>query len=1061
MERKKEAGMKNCGKYLLVVLAALLFAAGTWAQAPTGSIAGKVVDEKGGALPGVSVEISSPNLQGTQVVTTDFNGRFRVILLPAGNYVAKFTLASFSGVERTDITLGPGGTVTLNVQMRSAFKEEVVVTGTLIPRPTLEAMSPVATMDVEELAYQGTTRLEDLLTSLPQIFHAQNSTIANGASGTATIDLRYIGARRTLVLVDGRRLPAGDIGAISPDLNFIPAALVKRVDILTGGASSVYGADAVAGVVNFILDRDFDGVKAGISGGGFEHNNDNAGYAAMDKAKGFAAPSGQAWDGGQLDAYVALGGKFAEGKGHASLYLDYRQTAALWKNRRDYTNCSVVSMGSTGPACGGSGTWQGGRFLVFNPAGTVQIGDYTLNEATGNTLRNRTGADVFNYAIFNYMQRPDVRWAGGGFVDYEWNKHAHGYLEVMLMDDHTLAQIAPSGDFNNTRLVNCNNPMLSADEVAKFCTAAGLGPTDMANVTIGRRNVEGGNRTYDLTHEAFRFVAGLKGEINKQWNYDFYGLDAQTRVPASYLNDMNYTRIQNALIVDGNPSDPTTWHCRSDVANGCVPWNIFKVGGVTQAALNYLALPEVSLSSLTTQVVGGKVNADLKDYGLAFPSATEGIRFALGAEYRKENLTYSPDLAFQLALGSGSGGPSLPVSGNYSVKEGFAEFFIPIIQDHRWAKDLSLDLAYRYSEYNLNGNYPTWKAEGAWAPSADLKFRAGYNRATRAPNIVELFTPQGLGLGGSTDPCAGATPQFTAAQCALTGVTAAQYGHVLANPAQQYNTLSGGNPTLTPELANTKTFGLVITPSGLPGFTAAFDYFDIKITNAIGALGADDIIKQCLTTGNAALCGLIHRDVAGTLWLYQQGYTLTANANIRSLSTEGIDVNLTYALPLGKAGMFNASLIGTYSIHNRLNTGLYTYDCVGFFGNQCGDPDPVWRHLARFSWETGPLALTVGWRMVGGVSVDSSSPNAALRNAGLFNQLVANGSYKYAAYQYVDLAASYKLKGGIGFTLGVNNIADKEPPLGSGFSPNDYGAGFHNTYDSYGRFIHSSVTFTF
>ncbi len=1053
--------MKNCGKYLLVVLAALLFAAGTWAQAPTGSIAGKVVDEKGGALPGVSVEISSPNLQGTQVVTTDFNGRFRVILLPAGNYVAKFTLASFSGVERPDITLGPGGTVTLNVQMRSAFKEEVVVTGTLIPRPTLEAMSPVATMDVEELAYQGTTRLEDLLTSLPQVFHAQNSTIANGATGTATIDLRYLGSTRTLVLVDGRRLPMGDYFSVAPDLNFIPSALVKRVDILTGGASSVYGADAVAGVVNFILDREFDGVKAGISGGGFEHNNDNPQWEAMDAKKGFTAPTGQAWDGGQLDAYVALGGKFAEGKGHATLYVDYRQTASLWKNRRDYTNCSVVSMGATGPACGGSGTWPGGRFLVFNPAGTVNVGDYTINEATGNTLRNRTGNDVFNYAVFNYMQRPDERFAGGGFVNYEWNKHAQGYLDVMFMNDHTLAQIAPSGDFNNTTHVNCNNPELSADEVAKFCTAVGLGPTDMANVTIGRRNVEGGNRTDDLTHTAYRLVAGLKGEINKQWNYDFYGLDAETKVSEAYLNDMNVTRIQNSLIVDGTASDPTTWHCRSDAANGCVPWNIFKAGAVTQAALNYLKLPEDAISSLKTQVVSGKVNADLKDYGLAFPSATEGIRFALGAEFRKESLTYAPDLAFQTSLGSGSGGPRPPVSGGYSVKEAFTEFFIPIIQDHRWAKDLSFDLAYRYSEYNINGNYPTWKAEGDWAPSADLKLRAGYNRATRAPNVVELFTPQAIGLGGATDPCSGATPTYTAAQCALTGVTAAQYGHVLANPAAQYNTLSGGNATLTPELADTKTYGVVITPSGLPGFTAAFDYYNIKITNAIGSLGADDILKQCLTTGNAALCSLIHRDVAGTLWLYQTGYTMTTNANIRSLTREGVDVNLSYALPAGKIGMFNASLIGTYSMHSTINTGVFTYDCVGFFGNQCGDPTPAWRHLARFSWDTGPLALTLAWRMVGGVTVDSASPNLALRNAGLFTQLIANGSYKYPAYQYVDLAASFKLKGGIGFTLGVNNIADKEPPLGSGFSPNDYGAGFHNTYDSYGRFIHSSVTFTF
>jgi iron complex outermembrane recepter protein len=1048
----------KCVRFAFLALAATLLAVGAYAQA-TGSIEGRIIDETKAPLPGVTVEATSPNLQVPKVIASDPQGKFKVILLPPGTYAVRFTLAGFATQEQANIAVGAGQVVTLQVQMRSAFKEEVAVTGTLIPRPTLEAMSPVTTLDVEDLSYRGITRLEDLLTSLPQVFAAQNSTVSNGSSGTATVDLRYLGTERTLVLIDGRRMSSGDAFATAPDLNFIPSFLVKRVDILTGGASATYGADAVAGVVNFVLDKDFEGVRAGVNFGCYEHNNDNKTWEAMDAKKGFTAPTGQAWDGGSLDAYVALGGKFADGKGSASAYIDYRKTAGLLKNRRDYTNCSVVGLGATGPACGGSGTWPGGRFLVFDSKYN-QLGDYTLDTSgPGNTLRKRTSADVFNYAVYNWMQRPDQRFTAGGFVNYEWNKHAQGYVEVMLMNDYTDGQIAPSGDFNNTTLVNCNNPMLSADEVQKFCTNAGLGPNDIANVTIGRRNVEGGPRDSRMTHTDFRLVAGLKGEITKAWSYDVYGLDAEVKSPQEYANDLNTNNIQDALIVDGNPNDPSTWHCRSGNP-GCVPWNIFKVGGVTQAALAYLSLPEVLNSGTKTQVLSGKVTGDLKDYGIAFPSASEGIRIALGTEYRKEFLFVHPDLAFQTALGAGSGGPTLPVDGMYSVKEAFAEALIPIVQGARGAKDLSLELGYRYSDYNINGSHPSWKVQGTYAPSADFKLRAGINRATRAPNVQELFTPQGLGLGGATDPCSGPTPAFTQAQCAFTGVTAAQYGHVLPNPAGQYNTLSGGNPNLAPEIADTTTYGIVITPSGLPGFTAAFDYYKIKIKDTIASLGADDILKQCATTGAPALCALIHRDVAGTLWLFQSGYTMTTNANIGNRESEGVDVNLTYSLAAGKS-LFGFNVIGTYLMTSSINTGLYQYDCVGYFGNQCGVPNAKWRHLARFSWEIGNLVLNLGWRMVGAVTVDAASSNPALADPGTIPTYKLNGSYHYPAYHYVDLAASFKITKGTRFTLGVNNIADKEPPLGAGFSPNDYGTGFYGTYDPYGRYIHSSITFSF
>jgi outer membrane receptor protein involved in Fe transport len=540
--------------------------------------------------------------------------------------------------------------------------------------------------------------------------------------------------------------------------------------------------------------------------------------------------------------------------------------------------------------------------------------------------------------------------------------------------------------------------------------------------------------------------------------------------PQSYANDLNILTIQDALIVDGT-SDPATWHCRSG-NTGCVPWNIFKAGtgklatsvgdGVTQGALDYLQLAEALTSGMRTRVWSGKITGDLGKYNVKIPWATEGIKLAVAGEYRSEFLFVHPDLPFAQALGAGSGGPTLPVDGTYNVKEIFAEGLVPLVQDVRGAKDLSLEVGGRYSNYSTTGSHPTYKVQGNWAPTADFKIRAGYNKATRSPNIVELFTPQGLGLNGSQDICAGTSPTATQAQCARMGVSSSQYGTVSENPANQYNTLGGGNPNLKPENAKTWTVGAVLTPKGFPGFTAAVDYYNIKIDSTIGSLTSDDIQNQCAATGNPVLCGLIHRDRAGTLWLTQDGYTITTNQNVGKLGSEGVDINATYSRGLGSAGSFAVNMIGTYLRHENVDTGLYAYDCVGYFGNQCGIPTPTWRHLARFSWETRfKTTFTVGWRLIGAVKNDDLSPNPAIGDPGSVELLKANNIDKIGTRNYMDLAATYKLRKNYTFIAGVNNVFDKEPPLAPGSSPNDYGAGFYNTYDSLGRFFHFSLQFTF
>jgi outer membrane receptor protein involved in Fe transport len=1030
------------------------------AQNDTGRITGVVTDTTGGVLPGVTVSVKGPD-NAVRSTVSDSNGKYIIEKLAPGTYTLTFELAGFATQSSTTVVAaGQAAAVETKLQL-GGRTEAVQVTGTLIPRPTLEAMSPVTTLEVEELTYRGINRVEDLLTSLPQVFVAQNSSVSNGASGTATVDLRYLGTVRTLVLIDGRRMPSGDAYATAADLNFIPSALVKRVDVLTGGASSTYGADAVAGVVNFVLDRDFTGFKGGVEYSGYQHNNSNAFADSINAAKGFNIIKGNTWNDGPIDWNVAFGSKFADGKGHASFYLDYRKTNAITKDARDYTNCSVSTPNypptTNLVVCGGSSTSPTGRFFANSGA------SYTVDPTSG-LMVPWASTYLYNYAPSNFMQRPDQRWAGGAFVNYDVNKYVQVYGDVMFMDDTTDAQIAPSGDFGNSLTIDCRNPLMNASEVAALCTNQGYNTTDnyLANVQIYKRNVEGGGRVAHLNHTDLRYSGGFKGTLNNVWAYDVYGMQATVRSPQSYGNDFNVNSVKNSLLAHNNGSGVAV--CDNGGVDGCIPWNIWTPQGVTAAQLAYLALDMVQDTGTRTRVFNGTLKGDLKDYGIVSPMATEGIKVALGGEYRQERLFVQSDYPYEAFLGAGQGGPLKSVDGTYSVKEFFVEALAPLVQDKPGIKDLSVEAGIRESNYSSTGTHATYKLQGSWAPVPDFKFRVGYNRATRSPNITELFTPQAIGLGGSSDPCSGAQPQYSSAQCALTGVPASVYGTLPISAAGQYNTLGGGNPNLQPEIANTWSAGAVLTPRKiLPGFTATLDFYNIDIKNTIGALASDDIMNTCATTGQ--LCNLIHRDQFYSTWRTSNGYVLTANANVGERRSEGIDITGGYTRPIPHdLGAFSVNFIGTYLLKSYTNTGLITRDCVGYFGQvaTCGLPSPVWRHLARFSWETPwKVTLTAGWRLIGRTTNEAGSPNPVLANPTLFAWDKTNGIDQLPIFHYLDVGVTWKIHKAVTFIVGVNNVFDKEPPLAPGNGVNDYGTGFYNTYDSLGRYIHTGLQFTF
>jgi iron complex outermembrane receptor protein len=956
----------------------------------------------------------------------------------------------------------------------------IVVTGTRIPQPNLSSASPITVLNNAEVKLQGTARTEDIINSLPQSFAAQGSNISNGATGTATVNLRGLGSRRTLVLVNGRRLMPGDPRSPVADINFIPALAVDRIDVLTGGASSVYGADAVSGVVNFVMDTKFEGIRMDAQYSFFDHmnNDDVGGYQAANTARGFTVPTGHTADGGTVDASLVIGAGFDDGHGHITAYATYRRQHSVLQRDRDYSFCSLADRTPAQAAtlgrnfnCGGSGTSANGTFLTN--VGTFQVGS------------NRSfipGSTPFNFGPYNYYQRPDERYTFGAFADYEISSALHPYMEAMFMDDRSVAQIAPSGDFGNTTTINCDNPLLSAQQRSIVCSPANLvgangkatgtptvfidqngNPYFQGVVYPLRRNVEGGGRRDDLQHTDYRIVAGMRGDLGGGFSYDASYQYGRVVFAQTYFNDFSVTRLNRALdVVTGPGGTPV---CRSTL-NGtdpnCVPYDIFAPGAVTPAALAYLQTPGFSRGNTQETVATASVTAQLGEYGLQTPWANHGLAINVGGEYRKEALEFNTDQAFSTGDLAGQGGATIGVSGQYHVKEAFTEVQLPIVEDRPFFQLLELRGGYRYSKYQVAANSfstDTWKIEGEWAPVRDIKFRASVNRAVRAPNIVELFAAQSVALDGSTDPCAGATPSATPAQCALTGVTAAQYGTVRANPAAQYNGLQGGNPNLTPEKSDSLTAGIVLQPRWLPRFALSVDYFNIRVKNSIGPLGADVIISQCIATGQPFYCSKVHRGNGGTLYLSPNGYIEDINVNAGGLSTRGIDINGSYTQPLPSGwGSLAFSMVGTYLKSLKVNPdGNVVYNCAGYFGAQCGTPNPEWRHKLRITYTApGGIGLSGQWRYFSKVDRDVLSPDTDLASAAR-----TAGSDHIKAQSYFDLVLTARIGDHYQFRLGANNVFDRLPPVLTTPAPFGNGNTYPQVYDSLGRYIFAGVTLDF
>jgi outer membrane receptor protein involved in Fe transport len=1005
--------------------------------------------------------------------------------------------------------------------------QEVVVTGSRIAAPQLESVSPITAISAEEVKNTGVTRVEDLLNSLPQVVADQGSGLSMGSSGVANINLRGLGAQRTLVLINGRRLMGGDPGggsgnntnlgyASAGDVNQIPVALVERVDVLTGGASATYGADAVAGVVNFVMNDHFEGVRLDANFGIYNHTDHNGWINGLEAAKNnpsqFPQVTGTHWDGQNKDLTLIMGHSFADGAGNFEGYLGYRRNSPITADHRDHSACVLTASFGSPYSCSGSSnaapavmTGTGGRFQVCDPTEGCTGANGDLSK-----LYRR-----FNYAASHYLQRIDERYTAGFFGHLKFNDKVEAYTEFMFMDDDTRGNYAPAGLFGGSGFanipgtnirdgnyyVNCGvggygnagmNPYLTAAEFTGICGSGApanqyysdpaSGPTGngdplgYAQLHLARRNVEGGPREDEYTHSAYRGVFGARGELVTDWNYDASFTYGMTRMTDFHNNDTSSRLMQNALLAI---KDPVTGKivCSGGQA-GCVPWNIWDPSiPVDPASLKYFSVPGLLQGAAQENIATAYVTGDLTNAGIKLPTSDEGLKVVFGTEYRRETIQFRPDNEQATGDLSGSGFDLTGYEGNYHVWEGFTEAKMPLAKNLPGAHSLDLEAKYRYSSYTTGFNTSTYEFGINWAPVQDVRLRASYNKAVRAPNLAELLKGPYVTLDGGTDLCAPGT-QYTAAQCALTGLDPAIYNDpikhaALTSAAGQYNGQLGGNALLKPEEGKTTNVGLVFTPSFLSNFSATLDYTDIKMSGVITTYGPNLIQANCIAdpTGISATgqtwCAMIHRDVNGTLQQSPDGYTIDPLVNLNKLENKSVDLGLAYRVDMGGLGKLRTRLDGTYLLHLITTPGGGApFDCAGRFGSSCAPATPKWRHRMSADWDTPLSGLSAGatWRFVGSTTntlLDAANPDYA----GAANAALGRPDARIPTISYVDLRVAY-VWNKVTVRAGVNNVLDKDPPMldtidSGGNSIFAESNTYPSLYDVAGRFLFLNMTVDF
>ena len=956
--------------------------------------------------------------------------------------------------------------------------ETVVVTGSRIPQVGIYSSSPVTALGEHELKLEGTTSISGALQSLPSVVNdGDGDSVNNGTAGIATVDLRNLGTKRTLVLVDGKRLVAAD-SSLDVDTNQIPASMVERIEVLTGGASAVYGSDAVAGVVNIILKKDFDGLTFDSQFSSTDHS-----------------------DGQKNSTSVLLGVNSGDGKGNVTLYAEYSHRDPVTGNLRAFSAHALGATNYTGCAASAPATHFGG--FCFSGSGTIAEGRIRSKSlggpTTGTTTMFTSGGGIqkydgttFNFAQFQYLQTQGQRYSFGGSGHYQITSGIDFYSRLTFSDNSSTSQLGPSpmtANFN----VNCGNPMMSdAVRQAIFGTTPGgaiaaqcltesptlvtvanpIGVNNTRLISTALRLTQVGNRISINDHQAYQVVLGARGGLGYGWNYDVSAQYGHTQQTTFLDNDALKANFQSGLLVNG--ATAATAVCQAGPP--CTPLNFFTSGGLTPANIAYIRSNLEFAATVDQWDVQGTATGDLGFAGIQSPWAKEPVGAAIGVEYRQEHAATFPDnnLKTSNLVGFQS---AAQVSGGFDVAEGFMELRVPLIEDVPFFQSLTGNLAYRYDHYNLSGDAHSYNVGLEWQVVDDLRFRGSFQRAVRAPNVSELFTPAGgTSANAGRDPCsANSVTPTTAALCIATGVIAGtQFTAALNCPTNQCQAAVGGNPFLKPETSDSWTLGLVVTPTFIPGFTMTVDYYNIKIGGFIAATPIQTIMNNCYSTAlnptqSAANpnCTFIHRDALGQLFTNGSGFVVSAEGNIAGDKVQGFDAEMNYDLDLNdmgwlgdKAGSLSMNAVGTLvTVNNTDFPGSATLHCAGVWGTQCGEPQNRFKSNVRLTWtdNKGDFSLSLRWRHLTGVEFEGNLPSAIAPGFDFVN----HPTLQIPAFDYFDLSGTWAVADAIDLRAGVRNIFDKDPPVtdnNSAPASDVNNNTFPNTYDALGRVIFVGAT---
>jgi iron complex outermembrane recepter protein len=947
--------------------------------------------------------------------------------------------------------------------------EDIVVTGSRIARQDYVANSPIVTVTQEDFQATGSVTIDTLINDLPQFTPATNATSNNPSNGgQANVQLRGLGTTRTLVLLNGRRVVPSNASSVV-DLNLLPTALIQNIETITGGASSTYGSDAVAGVLNFLLNDDFEGVQFDFQYGETDRN-----------------------DGGTDAVNLTIGGDIADGRGNAVLALGYSHREAIFNADRDFARVGGFSdaspLGSTifdatnQPSAAVitaliPGAVPGNTF-GFNNNGTVfayqNARDYVSPggiefEGFRQPGPLQTPNFTYNTASLNYMILPQERYNAFAAINYEINPAAEVYTEFMFSQYETANVLAatPAANVTTGFRVPATNPFITA-ELRQILNSR---PNPAGSFRLDKRFNAIGPRRGSENYDVYQITTGIRGDLEgtRDWTYDMF---------------LSYGRVDNVTTQSGNISRTAVNNLLQAADGGaslCAGgFNPFGETTLSEACARYIG--RLSKNTVTNDQRTFEIN--LQGGVLDLPAGE--VRAALGGGYREQNYRFVPDALLSNVVDIVPGAPTVeaevagfnaanPLSGADIVYEGYGELLIPLLRDLPLIRSLETNLGYRLSDYNSVGITESWKADLNWEIVEGLRLRGGVQRAVRAPNIGELFGPQNLGFPniGTARNSAGA-PQFSGDPCDINGLyrngpNAAQVRQLCLTQGvpvqiidtynytnQQVSGLSGGNPNLSEEEADSFTVGLVWQSTfgnpWLSNLSASLDYYDIEINNVIGTVSVTEQFRRCFNfdgTSNPSYdpnnfyCTLFQRDPNSG----QVFNTLETNNNLATLRTSGIDFQVDWAAQLADIGLpdwgrLAYNITGTWLENwerQDLPGGTFT-DRTGTISNSFGLTLPEWKFLSSLNWSYGPVNLGVRWRYQGSVIN--------------FN----NRAQTLDAIDYIDLNSSWAVNDTVSLRAGVNNLTDEQPPV---YTPSISTNTDPSTYDLLGRRFYVGLTARF